>query len=32
MTAFDLQGNFNPNFINTFQVAATKNDHCSFYF
>jgi peptidylprolyl isomerase len=30
MTAFDLQGNFNPNFINTYQVAATKDDHVVF--
>ena len=30
MTAFDLQGNFNPNFINTYQVVATKDDHVVF--
>ena len=29
-TAFDVQGNFNPNFINTFQTAATKDDHVVF--
>ena len=30
MTAFDLQGNFNQNFIKTYQVAATINDHVVF--
>ena len=30
MTAFDLQGNFNSNFINTYQIVATKDDHVVF--
>ena len=30
MTAFDLQGNFNQNFINAFQNIAKKNDHVIF--
>ena len=27
IAAFDLQGNFNPNFIKGYQAAVTKNDH-----
>ena len=30
MTAFDLQGNFNQNFINAYQNIAKKNDHVIF--
>ena len=30
MTAFDLQGNFKPNFIQTYQAATTKDDHVVF--
>lgn len=30
MTAFNINGNFNPNFINTFESVATKNDHVVF--
>lgn len=30
ITAFDLQGNFNPNFITTYQAAATKDDYVVF--
>jgi peptidylprolyl isomerase len=30
LTAFDLQGNFNPNFLNTYQTAVTNEDHVVF--
>lgn len=30
ITPFDLKGNFNSNFINTYQVVATKDDHVVF--
>ena len=30
ITAFDLKGNFSPNFIKTFQSIASKDDHVVF--
>ena len=30
MIAFNLQGDFNPNFINTYQATVTKDDHVVF--
>ena len=30
ITAFNLQGKFNPNFIKSYQLVATKNDHVVF--
>ena len=30
ITAFDIKGNFNPNFINTYKATASKDDHVIF--
>ena len=30
ISAFDIKGNFNPNFINSYKAVATKDDHVVF--